>query len=227
MCEEVQLPQDDDNSDSIFPNDCENPDNPQDGHVADESVIDSQADDTAGLRGPSASQVRRLDTRLRRLTRAYLNQTNRLESYLQVVTACQKQTAEFANHVIERHALHPAVETVDLLTGLIGQLNDQANGLVDAVAHCPMFEPLFGSIAEAARMAHAKREHLDMRSICPAPLDDLDIDKHEIRQVIPTDNADKHKRVERTLISGLIYRGAVLRRAKVSIYRHTKQKPQD
>jgi len=227
MCEEVHLPQDDDNSDGTSSNDCENPGTPPNGHVGDESVVNPQADDTAGLRGPSASQVRRLDTRLRRLTRAYLNQTNRLESYLQVVTACQKQTAEFANHVIDRHALHPAVETVDLLTGLIGQLNAQANGLVDAGAHCPMFEPLFGSIAEAARMAHAKCEHLDMRSICPAPLDDLDTDEHEIRQVIPTDDPNKHKRVERTLISGLIYRCAVLRRAKVSIYRHTKQKPQD
>ena len=223
MNEEPQLPQDDDNSDGTFPNACENPGNPLDGHVADEPVVDSQADDTAGLRGPSASQVRRLDTRLRRLTRAYLNQTNRLESYLQVVTACQKQTAEFANHVIERHALHPAVEAVDLLTGLIGQLNDQANGLVEAGAHCPMCEPLLGSIAEAARMAQAKRECLDMESICPAPLDDLDIDKHEIRQVIPTDDPDKHKRVERTLIAGLIYRGTVLRRAKVTVYRHVEK----
>lgn len=223
MCEEVQLPQDDNNTDAAVSNDSEIPGNPPEGHVADEPVVDPQADDTAGLRGPSASQVRRLDTRLRRLTRAYLNQTNRLESYLQVVTACQKQTAEFANHVIERHALHPAVEAVDLLTGLIGQLNDQANGLVDAGAHCPMFAPLFGSIAEAARMAQAKRECLDMESICPAPLDDLDIDKHEIRQVIPTDDPDKHKRVERTLIAGLIYRGTVLRRAKVTVYRHVEK----
>jgi len=106
---------------------------------------------------------------------------------------------------------------------LIGQLNDQANDLLDAAAHCPMCAPLFGSIAEATRMAHAKREHLDMRSICPAPLDELDIDKHEIRQAVCTDDPDKHRRVERTLIAGLIYRGAVLRRAKVSVYRHVEK----
>lgn len=227
MCEESQLPQDDNHTDAAVSNDSEIPGTPPDGQVADEPVVDPQADDTAGLRGPSASQVRRLDTRVRRLTRAYLNQTNRLESYLQIVTACQKQTAEFANHVIERHALHPAVEAVDLLTGLIGQLNDQANDLLDAAAHCPMCAPLFGSIAEATRMAHAKREHLDMRSICPAPLDELDIDKHEIRQAVCTEDPDKHRRVERTLIAGLIYRGAVLRRAKVSVYRHIPQEPQN
>lgn len=227
MCEETRLPANGGNNDSALPSgQGDSGDQPEDLATGG-SVIDSQADDAVGSQGPSASQVRRLDTRLRRLTRAYLNQTNRLESYLQVVTACQKQTAEFANHVIERHALHPAVETVDLLTGLIEQLNDQANDLLDAAAHCPMFEPLFGSIAEAARMAHAKREHLDMESICPAPLDELDIDKHEIRQAVCTDDPSKHKRVERTLIAGLIYRGTVLRRAKVSIYRHTEQKPQD
>ncbi len=192
-------------------------------HSADERAIDGQNDEAAGLRGPSASQVRRLDIRLRRLTRAYLNQTNRLESYLQVVTACQKQTAEFANHVLERHALYPAVETVDFLTGLIGQLNEQAASLVADHACCRVFRSLLEAIAEATRMAQTKREYLDMETICPGPLEDLDPEKDEVRQVVPTEDAGKHKRVERTVIPGLIYRGTVLRRAKVSIYRHVEK----
>ena len=227
MCEETRLPANGGNNDSALPSgQGDSGDQPEDLATGG-SVIDSQADDAVGSQGPSASQVRRLDTRLRRLTRAYLNQTNRLESYLQVVTACQKQTAEFANHVSERHALHPAVETVDFLATLIGQLNEQAAPLVEGQMCCPVFQSLLDSIAEAAKMALAKREYLDIESMCPEPLDEFDSEGSEIRQAVCTDDPDKHRRVERTLIAGLIYRGTVLRRAKVSIYRHTEQKPQD
>ncbi|MEA3227099.1 MAG: hypothetical protein U9Q07_14210, partial [Planctomycetota bacterium] len=157
------------------------------------------------------------------LTQAYTSQTNRLESQLQIVTACQKETAEFANHVVERHALHPAVETVDFTTTLIRQLSEQAASLAEPRTYCPVFQPLFNSIADAAKMAQAKREYLDMETICPQPLEDLDVERHEIRQVVQTDDPGKHKRVERTLVPGLIYRGSVLRRAKVSIYRHVEK----
>jgi len=151
------------------------------------------------------------------------NRPSESESCLQIVAACQKEVAAFANHVLERHALHPALETVDFLTSLLRQLSEQAGTLATSQMHCPLFQPLLGTIAEAARAAQAKREYLDLESICPQPLDDLDSEKHEIRQTIPTGEAGQHRRVERMLIPGLSYRGTVLRRARVSVYRHVEQ----
>lgn len=145
------------------------------------------------------------------------------ESYLPLVAQCQKEAAAFANHVLERHALHPAVETVEFLTGVIRQLSEQAAALTGGQTHCPLFQPLLDAIVEVAKVAQAKYEYLDLVAICPQPLDDLDPDKHEIRQAVPTDDAGKHRQVERTLIPGLIYRGTVLRRAKVSVYRHVEK----
>ena len=195
MSEETTPHANDDNSNDNLSNDPGDSGSRPEDHPADESVIDSQAADVQGREGPPEPEFELLSERLRLLAQAYTSRTERLESYVHIVAACQKQTTEFANHVIERHALHPAVETVDFLTGLIGQLNEQATCLVEAGTHCPEFEPLFHSIAEAAKMAQAKREYLDMESICPGPLEDLDLEKDEIRQVVATDDPDKHKRV--------------------------------
>jgi hypothetical protein len=152
-----------------------------------------------------------------------MNRPHDSESYLQIVAACQKEAAEFANHVLERHALHPAVETVDSLATLISQLNEQAASFADARTHCPVFQGLLDAIAEAAKMAQAKREYLDIESICPKPLAEFDSETCEVRQAVQTDDPDMHTRVERTLVPGLRYRGAVLRRAHVSLYRHVQK----
>jgi len=152
-----------------------------------------------------------------------MNRTQDSGSYLQIVAACQKEAAEFANHVLERHALHPAVETVDSLTTLIGQLCEQAISLADGQMHCPVFQDLLDTIAEADKIAQAKREYLDIESICPDPLEEFDSESCEVRQAVPTDDPDMHKRVERTLVPGLRYRGTVLRRARVSVYRHVQK----
>jgi hypothetical protein len=145
------------------------------------------------------------------------------ESYLPIVAQCQKDTAAFANHVLERHALYPAVVTVDFLTGVIRQLSEQAAALAGGQTHCPLFQPLLDALVEAAKVAQAKYEYLDLVAICPQPFDDLDPDRHEIRQTVPTNEARRHRHVERTLIPGLIYRGTVLRRATISVYRHVEK----
>jgi molecular chaperone GrpE (heat shock protein) len=89
--------------------------------------------------------------------------------------------------------------------------------------HCPVLQGLLDAIAEAAQMAQVKREYLDIEPVCPEPLAEFDSERCEIRQAVQTDDPDMHKRVERTLVPGRRYRGAVLRRAKVSIYRHVER----
>lgn len=161
--------------------------------------------------------------RIKALLAEALNRPPESEPYLQIVAECQKEAATFANHTVERHALYPAIETVDFLAGLIRQLHEQATSLAAGQTHCPLFQPVLDSIVEATKMAQAKCEYLDLETISPQPLDDLDPGKHEIGQAVPTHDAGQHRHVERTLIPGLIYRGTVLRRAKVSVYRHAEK----
>jgi len=212
-------------------------------HSADEAEVlhngpraanDDQATAATPPRPPDSNEKKRswliefmrtaLDQQIARI-KALLDEHRPPESasYLQIVAECQKEAATFANHTVERHALRPAIETVDFLAGQIRQLHEQAASLAAGQTHCPLFQPVLDAIVEATKMAQAKCEYLDMETISPQPLDDLDLEKHEIRQAVSTDDAGKHRHVERTLIPGLIYRGTVLRRAKVSVYRHAER----
>jgi len=148
-------------------------------------------------------------------------QSDNLERYWQIMADCQKQTAAFANNQFEKNALHPAIETVDSLTLLIEQIHDQTTNLSEAQIQCPLFKAILSSIAQAAQVAQAKRQYLDIEHIKSEELDDFDPNKHEIIQAVVTNDNSKHKKIERTLVPGLIYRSKVLRQAKVSIYRYS------
>jgi molecular chaperone GrpE (heat shock protein) len=141
--------------------------------------------------------------------------------YLQTVADCQKQTAEVANGQMERHALYPAVEAVNELTNIILNVSKQAKSLTGNQPTCQLYQPLFDSIAESAKLAEATRDRLDMVVLAPDPLSDLDSKLHEIKQATPTDDPNKHGKVAQTLVAGLFYRGKVVRKAAVSIYRYT------
>jgi molecular chaperone GrpE (heat shock protein) len=149
-------------------------------------------------------------------------ESDNLERYWQIVADCQKQTAAFANNQFEKNALHPAIETVDSLTLLIEQIHDQTTNLSEAQIQCPLFKAILNSVAQAAQVAQAKRQYLDIEHIKSEELDDFDPNKHEIMQAVETNENSKHKKIKETLVPGLIYRGKVLRQAKVSIYRYSE-----
>ena len=149
-------------------------------------------------------------------------QADNLERYWQIAADCQKQTAAFANNQFEKNALYPAIETVDSLTRLIDQIHNQTTNMSEAQIQCPLFKDITSSIAQAAQVAQAKRQYLDIESIEPDELDDFDPNKHEIIQVVVTNDNSKHKKIKQTLVPGLIYRGKVLRPAKVSVYRYSE-----
>jgi molecular chaperone GrpE (heat shock protein) len=155
------------------------------------------------------------------------NQTQTLSQYLEIVAECQKEIARFANNQFERHALYPAIEVIDVLTRQIKDLLEQANSLPENEFFCPFVRPIVDSIKEAAQIADAKFKSLDMEIIDPKGLDGLDINKHEVRQAIPSSDPTQHKKIQRTLIPGLLYRGKVLRQARVSVYRYVEKEEQN
>jgi molecular chaperone GrpE (heat shock protein) len=167
------------------------------------------------------STLKDLDLKVSKLLKHLHEDNPPPAGYLQMVADCQKQTAEFANGQMERHALLPAVDAVNELTTMILDLSKQAKSLTGDQPTCQWYQPLFDSIAESSKLAEATRDRLDMVVIAPGPLSDIDSKLHEIKQATPTDDPDKHGKVAQTLVAGLFYRGKVVRKAAVSIYRYT------
>lgn len=152
------------------------------------------------------------------------NQQAKSGKYIEIVADCQKQTAEITNAVLERHALNPAIKTVFTLTNLIQDLSEQSASLTEKQNSCPLLGPMFNSISEAVKLANDKCEYLGIKEISPGELEDFNAQEHEIKQTTTTNDNDKHKKINHTLISGLKYRGKVLMPAKVSVYCFKNQK---
>ncbi|MCD4831696.1 MAG: nucleotide exchange factor GrpE [Anaerohalosphaeraceae bacterium] len=141
-----------------------------------------------------------------------------LGKHIEIVANCQKQTAEFANAVLERHALDPAIKTVFALTNLIQDLSEQSANLLKEPNSCLLLKPMLDSISEAVKLANDKCEYLGIKKISPDELEDFNAQEHEIKQTMTIDDNNKHKKIHQTLIPGLAYRGKVLTPAKVSVY---------
>lgn len=165
----------------------------------------------------------RLDKKVSKALKARDDYSATLEKCFDTVAECQKQTAEFANDALERHALNPSILAVDLLSSTICQLAQQADALSNSQELDPQIMSLLESILSAAEIAESKKASLDIQSIQPAEMDELNKDMHTIVDPVDTDDESKHKKIHQTLSTGLIYRGEVLREAKVSVYRFSNK----
>ena len=159
------------------------------------------------------------DKKASKALKATDNYSATLEKCFDTVADCQKQTAEFANQALERHALHPSIVAVDLLCSTICQLAQQADALKNTQHLDSQTMSLVESVLSAAEIAESKKASLDIQSIQPAEMDKLDKDMHTIVNAVDTDDESNHKKIHQTLSTGLIYRGKILREAKVSVYR--------
>lgn len=165
------------------------------------------------------SNLRKICESVLNVVNSYLpeNQQNNSKN-LEMVANCQKQTAEIANAMIERHALNPAIETVFILTNLIHQLAEKTKSSTEQHTTCHLFKPILNSISETVKIANDKCEYLGIEKISPDELDDFNAKEHEIKQPVTTEDSNKHKKIHQTLIPGLMYRGKVLKFAQVSVY---------
>lgn len=160
-----------------------------------------------------------LDKKVSKALKARDDYSATLEKCFDTVAECQKQTAEFANDALERHALNPSILAVDLLSSTICQLAQQADALNNTQQLDPQIMSLVESVLSAVEIVESKKASLDIQSIQPAEMDELDKDMHTIVDAVDTDDESKHKKIHQTLSTGLIYRGKILREAKVSVYR--------
>ena len=165
------------------------------------------------------TQLARQDKKVSKALKAREDHSATLEKCFDTVADCQRKTAEFVNRTLERHALYPSILAVDLLASTICQLAQQANALNNSQQLDPQIISLVESVLSAAEIAESKKASLDIQSIQPAELDETDKDMHRIVDAVDTDDESKHKKIYQTLSNGLIYRGKILREAKVSVYR--------
>lgn len=168
-------------------------------------------------------RLARQEKNISKALKAGENYSATLERCFDTVSDCQKQTADLANQALERHLLYPSILAVDLLSSTLHQLTQQA----EVVSQCFLLNSqvmsLAESIANASEIAESKKAALDMQSIQPSELDELDKDMHTIISVVDTDDRSKHKKIHSTLSAGLLYHGKVLREAKVSVYRFSSK----
>jgi len=189
--------------------------------IINESIVSVTLDGIKEYCHSHSTQLQQIKGLLLQVLECCRNQNNQVD-YIKIVADCQKQTAELANNALERHALNPAIETVFVLTGLFHEIHQQTVTLRENQSCCPMFRPILDSIAEAVNLAEAKCQSLDIEKIAPADSEDFDPQRHEIGQTAISKDSDMHRKIERTLVPGLIYRGKVLRQAKVSVYRYVE-----
>ena len=138
-----------------------------------------------------------------------------------IVRQCQQQTAELINHDLERHALNPAIETVVVLADEIIRA-DIGKKLTQKFEPDIALDLLHERLQSSAEIAKDKLAYLDIQKINPAPNDTVEPDKHNVCAAIETDNKNRHGKISSVLSEGIIYRGKVLKQAKVSAYRCTE-----
>ncbi len=148
-----------------------------------------------------------------------------IKACFDITSDCQEQTAELANQALERHALYPAIMTVEQLADLLKQIAHDAQLLDgDQETAASITQPFMDSIHSAAKIAQSKIEQLEIVMICPTDLDELDSSLHEIVKAVATDDPDKNRKICQTVTPGISYRGKTLRTAKVAVYRFEAKK---
>lgn len=135
------------------------------------------------------------------------------------VAACQKDTADALNRKLERHLLHPAIETIAVLVEEINRLRDCGKQLENKF-------PSFVEEAEiSSSLAEERLAHLDIQRLMPTVGDSLDTKKHAVCSYSETDVPHSHGQISSVISPGVLYRGQVLRSARVTVFRCNKNKP--
>ena len=158
-------------------------------------------------------QARHLDRRLERLNRGYLQ-------CLDIAAKCQEQATQALNHVLERHALNPAVETVVVLAEELFRLGDVALQPNTDGSPAGRLQTLNEEINISAQIAREKLDYLDIAHITPSRADPIDPKKHSICRCTDTTDKALHGTVSQLVRPGVIYRGEVLRPATVAVFRY-------
>ena len=147
-----------------------------------------------------------------------------LQECIKTTENCRQENAKILNHELERHTLNPAIETVVQLYDEIISLKNLAEKFKHEAKDCPAIVPLLRALQISADIAEDKLAYLGIERLTPAESDELDPIKHNACHAVQTNSEELHRKVSQLLSPGLIYRGKVLRQARVSVFRYSNDK---
>ena len=156
--------------------------------------------------------------RLEQLQAELSNQTLQLQQAIQVAARAQQEMGQYLNRAYERHALNPAILTVAGLAEELLHQKQLADHIASKVSGCTSLQPLLETAGIGGQVAQDRLAYLDIERICPEQGEELDPVKHETASVENTEDQGLHRKIAQLISPGLIYRGEVLRQARVSVF---------
>jgi hypothetical protein len=143
-----------------------------------------------------------------------------------ILKGCQEQVARVLDHEIERHALNPAIETVALLVDEISRLEKLAKEFARQHQPCSDVQQIISEIAISNQIAADRLCHLDIIRIAPSNGEMIDPKSHAITAVTNTEDTHLNGLIDQTLTPGILYRGTVLRTARVKVFKVVRKEPE-
>jgi hypothetical protein len=158
---------------------------------------------------------------MQQLCYAVENQTRDFHYYLEVVKSCQAQTEKLLRHELERHCLHPALDTIVLLAEELDRLHSLIPTGLPETEHHKDWMILAQELQISLSVAVDKLADLRLERIIPALGTELNPQEHLLRGSTPTTDQVLHGRISQVISPGLIYQGTILRPAKVFVYQYS------
>jgi len=175
--------------------------------------------------GALARKVQELEGRLECLGRSIEQQYGRDDEHIVALAACQRDTAKALNQELQRHAVYPAVEAVAALAEELSRLQERAKEPLDSGDDNGIAQ-LQAEIDISCCIAREKLAALDVQIIAPSRSEELDTTRHAACGYIETAEKNFHGRISKLVTPGLVYRGKVLRPARVWVFRSNASVPQ-
>lgn len=163
-----------------------------------------------------------LGKKIQRLNETVDRHERGFQQCVNIVKNCQEQTARILNYEFERHALEPAVETVAALADELLRLDHVARKLLQGNESNVELKTLANELQISGSIAEDKLSYLDIERIRPSRTEVIDPEKHSICDYADTENKALHGRISKLITPGILYRGKMLRQARVSIFRFTE-----
>ena len=132
---------------------------------------------------------------------------------------CQRQTAEFAGSIFDRHALWPAIRTIVKLADEIDGLKSKAEQFKPEDDLSGNLESFKQELGISASIAAEQLACLDIERITPAKGDAIDTGRHRVCSCVETDNKELHRRICEVTKPGIVHRNNVIEPAAVSVFR--------
>jgi hypothetical protein len=131
---------------------------------------------------------------------------------------CQRQTAEYANSIFDRHTLWPAIRTIVKLSDEIDGLKSRAEQFKPEDDLSSNLESFKQELGISSSIATEQMAYLDIERITPVKGEAIDTGQHRVCGCVETDSKELHRRICEVTKPGIMHRKNVIEPAAVSVF---------